>query len=85
MADISLVAREQHVHLSDNVSPVLGDGNPNTTYARFRLRPEDSALAGLTPHLNETYSRDDFEGFQTHCASRGVTVSRSHISVPAQR
>ncbi|RPD57038.1 glycoside hydrolase [Lentinus tigrinus ALCF2SS1-6] len=61
---------EFHVHLSDNVSP---RGNPNA-YARFRLRPEDSALAGLTPHLNETYSRAEFEDFQTHCAARGVTI-----------
>ncbi|RDX51093.1 glycoside hydrolase [Lentinus brumalis] len=61
---------EFHVHLSDNVSP---RGNPNA-YARFRLRPEDPALAGLTPHLNETYSRAEFEEFQAHCAARGVTV-----------
>ncbi|KAI0720006.1 glycoside hydrolase [Cerioporus squamosus] len=61
---------ELHVHLSDNVSP---RGNPNA-YARFRLRPEDPALAGLTPHLNETYSRAEFDEFQTHCAARGVTV-----------
>ncbi|KAH9944197.1 glycoside hydrolase [Epithele typhae] len=65
---------EFHVHLSDNVSPQLGDGNASTTYARFRLRPEDDALAGLTPHLNETYSREDFEAFQTHCTARGVTI-----------
>ncbi|KAI0778402.1 glycoside hydrolase [Trametes elegans] len=61
---------EFHVHLSDNVAP---RGDPNA-YARFRLRPEDSALAGLTPHLNETYSRPEFEAFQAHCAARGVTV-----------
>ncbi|OSD03296.1 glycoside hydrolase family 20 protein [Trametes coccinea BRFM310] len=61
---------EFHVHLSDNVAP---RGNPNA-YARFRLRPEDPALAGLTPHLNETYSREEFEAFQAVCAARGVTV-----------
>ncbi|KAI9057723.1 glycoside hydrolase family 20 protein [Trametes sanguinea] len=61
---------EFHVHLSDNVAP---RGNFNA-YARFRLRPEDPALAGLTPHLNETYSREEFEAFQTGCAVRGVTV-----------
>ena len=64
-------ARVQHVHLSDNVSP---QGNFNA-YARFRLRPEDQALAGLTPHLNETYSREEFDAFQAGCAARGVTVS----------
>ncbi|KAI0830532.1 glycoside hydrolase [Trametes gibbosa] len=61
---------EFHVHLSDNVSP---RGNFNA-YARFRLRPEDPALAGLTPHLNETYSRKEFDAFQASCAARGVTV-----------
>ncbi|KAI0361388.1 glycoside hydrolase [Trametes cingulata] len=61
---------EFHVHLSDNVSP---RGNFNA-YARFRLRPEDPALAGLTPHLNETYSRREFDAFQAGCAARGVTV-----------
>ncbi|KAA1471581.1 glycoside hydrolase [Dentipellis sp. KUC8613] len=61
---------EFHTHLSDNVE--LRD--PKTTYARFRLRPSDPALAGLTPHLNETYSREEFEDFQASCAARGVTV-----------
>ncbi|KAI0375221.1 glycoside hydrolase [Pilatotrama ljubarskyi] len=61
---------EFHVHLSDNVSP---RGNFNA-YARFRLRPEDPALAGLTPHLNETYTRQEFDAFQAGCAARGVTV-----------
>ncbi|KAI0031627.1 glycoside hydrolase superfamily, partial [Vararia minispora EC-137] len=67
-------ASEFHVHLSDNVSPVLAGGNPNTTYARFRLRPTDPALAGLTPHVNETYSTAEFVEFQRACAARGVTV-----------
>lgn len=58
----------QHVHLSDNVSP-NGDIN---AYARFRLRSE---FEGLTPHVNETYSREEFEDFQQSCALRGVTVS----------
>ncbi|KAI0639628.1 glycoside hydrolase [Trametes polyzona] len=61
---------EFHVHLSDNVSP---RGNANA-YARFRLRPEDPALSGLTPHLNETYSREEFDAFQAGCAARGVTI-----------
>ncbi|KAI0322697.1 glycoside hydrolase [Amylostereum chailletii] len=63
---------EFHVHLSDNVA--IQNDDAAATYARFRLRPEDPSLAGLTPHLNETYSRDEFEHFQTHCAARGVTV-----------
>lgn len=71
----------QHVHLSDNVSP---RGNFNA-YARFRLRPEDPALAGLTPHLNETYSRAEFDAFQAACAARGVTVSSSWMSSRALR
>lgn len=56
-----------HVHLSDNLSP-NGDFN---TYARFRLRSE---FEGLTPHVNETYSREEFDNFQQSCALRGVTV-----------
>ncbi|KAI0358296.1 glycoside hydrolase [Trametes cingulata] len=62
---------EFHVHLSDNVAPQNGDHN---VYARFRLRPEDPALAGLTPYLNETYLREEFDAFQAGCAARGVTV-----------
>ncbi|VDB91480.1 unnamed protein product [Peniophora sp. CBMAI 1063] len=67
-------ANEFHTHLSDNVSPAVQGGDANTTYARFRLRPETASLAGLTPHINETYSQSEFEDFQQHCASRGVTV-----------
>jgi hypothetical protein len=70
----------QHVHLSDNVSPVLEGNNPDTTYARFRLRPTNTSLAGLTPHLNETYSTEEFEAFQHFCAARGVTVSAITIA-----
>ncbi|KAI0673353.1 glycoside hydrolase superfamily [Trametes maxima] len=61
---------EFHVHLSDNLP---GDVDFDA-YARFRLRPEDPALAGLTPHLNETYTRSEFDAFQARCAARGVTV-----------
>lgn len=66
-----LILLFQHVHLSDN----YGIDVTNTTYARFRLRPSNPDLAGLTPHLNETYTYDEFIGFQGHCAARGVTVS----------
>ncbi|THH14356.1 hypothetical protein EW146_g5966 [Bondarzewia mesenterica] len=58
----------RHVHLSDN----LGVGD--TAYARFRLRPTSPNFDGLTPHLNETYSREEFADFQSRCAARGVTV-----------
>ncbi|KAF8590712.1 glycoside hydrolase family 20 protein [Ramaria rubella] len=58
---------EFHVHLSDNISP----GADFNAYARFRLRSE---FSGLTPHVNETYSREEFEDFQRQCAARGVTV-----------
>ncbi|GJE85784.1 glycoside hydrolase family 20 protein [Phanerochaete sordida] len=61
---------EFHVHLSDNVSP---NGHADA-YARFRLHSDNPALAGLTPFVNETYSREEFDDFQTTCARRGVTV-----------
>lgn len=32
-------------------------------------------VSALTPHVNETYSREEFEDFQQQCAARGVTVS----------
>ncbi|KZV69808.1 glycoside hydrolase family 20 protein [Peniophora sp. CONT] len=67
-------ANEFHTHLSDNVSPVIQNVDANMTYARFRLRPETTSLAGLTPFINETYSQAEFEDFQQHCAARGVTV-----------
>ncbi|KAF9456437.1 glycoside hydrolase [Collybia nuda] len=57
---------EFHVHLSDNLPGV----DPNA-YARLRLR---SMVSELTPHVNETYSREQFEDFQQQCAARGVTV-----------
>ncbi|KAJ3535903.1 hypothetical protein NM688_g6912 [Phlebia brevispora] len=61
---------EFHVHLSDNVNP---NGHEDA-YARFRLRAENPEFAGLAPHVNETYSRAEFEDFQQSCAARGVTV-----------
>lgn len=62
---------EFHVHLSDNISPM---GHPDA-YARFRLRSANPALAGLTPYLNETYTREEFDDLQTTCARRGVTIT----------
>ncbi|KAI0127264.1 glycoside hydrolase, catalytic core [Xylariales sp. AK1849] len=65
-----------HLHLSDNLW-----NNPNYTreqslelYARFRLWSEDSAVAGLNLHANESYDRATFDAIQASCASRGVTV-----------
>lgn len=65
-----------HFHLSDNLY-----NNPNYTleqsldlYARFRLWSDDSAVAGLNLHANESYDQTAFEGIQSSCASRGVTV-----------
>jgi len=61
----------QHLHLSDNLFP-SGSVPASKIYARLRLR--SSQFPGLTPHINETYSREEFEDLQQHCASRGVTV-----------
>ncbi|KAJ9143051.1 Glycoside hydrolase [Pleurostoma richardsiae] len=65
-----------HLHLSDNLY-----NNANYTreqslelYARFRLWSDDSAVAGLNLHANESYDRQTFDSIQSTCASRGVTV-----------
>ena len=43
-------------------------------YARFRPYSEDSAVAGLNTHTNESYTRKDFDYMQRSCAARGVTI-----------
>ncbi|KAF7799327.1 hypothetical protein EIP86_010559 [Pleurotus ostreatoroseus] len=66
---------EFHVHLSDNVNP---QGHPDA-YARFRLRAENPEFSGLAPHVNETYSRAEFDDFQQTCAARGVTPGHALV------
>lgn len=65
-----------HLHLSDNLY-----NNPNYTlqqsldlYARFRLWSDDAALEGLNLYANESYDQAAFEGVQSKCAARGVTI-----------
>lgn len=43
-------------------------------YATFRLRSEESSVAGLNKRANESYSYDQFNHIQRQCAQRGVTV-----------
>ncbi|KAL0956904.1 hypothetical protein HGRIS_003009 [Hohenbuehelia grisea] len=66
-------ASEFHLHLSDNLPGRVG-ADLNSTYARFRLRTDKDEFAGLTPHLNETYSKEEFDDLQASCAARGVTI-----------
>lgn len=61
---------EFHLHLSDNINP-MGHSN---AYARFRLHSDNASFAGLTPFVNETYSRAEFDDLQQSCALRGVTI-----------
>lgn len=66
---------EFHYHLSDNYP--LNRGHNETwqsVYSQFSLLPEDESLHGIIGRQNETLSRAEFEDFQAHCASRGVTV-----------
>jgi hexosaminidase len=66
-----------HIHLSDNLynNVELYDREASLNlYARFRLYSEAEELAGLNTHLNESYTREQFEHVQSACASRGVTV-----------
>ncbi|EFX04405.1 glycoside hydrolase [Grosmannia clavigera kw1407] len=64
------------LHLSDNLyhNPNYTEEQSNELYARFRLWSEESAVAGLNLHANESYDRATFDTIQTKCASRGVTV-----------
>ncbi|KIJ38394.1 glycoside hydrolase family 20 protein, partial [Sphaerobolus stellatus SS14] len=62
---------EFHVHLSDNLFPSATI--PFTKiYAPFRLH--SPKFPQLTPHINESYSREEFDTFQQKCANRGITV-----------
>ncbi|KAK2476995.1 hypothetical protein H9L39_12219 [Fusarium oxysporum f. sp. albedinis] len=67
---------EFHYHLSDNYPLNRGKNDSwRDVYSHFSLLPGDKSLRGiLHGRENETLSRDDFMGLQSHCASRGVTV-----------
>ncbi|KAF9497944.1 glycoside hydrolase, partial [Pleurotus eryngii] len=67
-------ASEFHSHLSDKL-PGRVVGPPNLMYARFRLRSDELGFAGLFPHVDEIYSRKEFDDLQRSCASRGVTIT----------
>lgn len=66
-----------HLHLSDNF-------NINTNlysrefslelFARFRLWSDSEVVSGLNKYKNESYTREQFEGIQSVCAARGVTI-----------
>ncbi|OAQ97582.1 hypothetical protein LLEC1_06201 [Akanthomyces lecanii] len=70
------------LHLSDNVIAPVNQGNFRDIYARFRLWSESQAVQGLNPHLNESYTREDFDEIQSKCAARGVTIL-PEIEAPA--
>lgn len=65
-----------HLHLSDNLynNAIYSAERSLELYARFRLWSDDSAVAGLNLHANESYDRPTFDAIQASCASRGVTV-----------
>lgn len=66
-----------HVHLSDNLynnKAIYTRERSLELYARFRLWSDAEAVAGLNPHRNESYSRDQFDAVQARCAARGVAV-----------
>ncbi|KAI1433993.1 putative beta-N-hexosaminidase [Xylaria sp. CBS 124048] len=66
---------EFHYHATDNYP--LSRGHNETwfeVYSQFSFRPESEDLQGLIQRRNETLTRADFEDFQQHCASRGITV-----------
>jgi len=66
-----------HLHISDNLYnnvDIYSLERQLELYARFRLLSNNSAVAGLDLHPNESYTRQDFDGIQYGCAARGVTV-----------
>lgn len=66
---------EFQYHLMDNY-PLNRGRNETWTevYSHFALIPENSELDPLVERRNESLSRDQFEDFQQHCASRGITI-----------
>ncbi|KAI1790977.1 glycoside hydrolase [Ganoderma leucocontextum] len=71
---------EIHLHASDNLwNPAFlyGEGNEGwkRLYAAFRFRPPaGSALDGLVPRKNESWTKREFLEMQQTCVSHGVTV-----------
>ncbi|KAI0354733.1 glycoside hydrolase [Trametes cingulata] len=71
---------EMHLHASDNLwNPAFlyGDGNEGWKhlYAAFRFQPPSgSAIEGLVPRKNESWTRQEFTQMQASCARHGVTV-----------
>ena len=66
-----------HLHLSDNLIFSASSYTAQQSlelYAAFRLKSDDSAVAGLDTRANESYTKSDFENIQKSCASRGVTI-----------
>ncbi|WYZ46666.1 hypothetical protein EsH8_IX_000891 [Colletotrichum jinshuiense] len=65
------------LHLSDNLYnnvAIYSRERSLSLYAAFRLWSDDPAVAGLNVRANESYTRAVFDGVQTACAARGVTV-----------
>ncbi|TBU26808.1 glycoside hydrolase [Dichomitus squalens] len=71
---------ELHLHASDNLwNPAFlyGEGNEGweKLYAAFRFQPPaGSALDGLVPRKNESWTKQEFLDLQQTCASHGVTI-----------
>ncbi|KAI0756176.1 glycoside hydrolase [Daedaleopsis nitida] len=71
---------ELHLHASDNLwNPAFlyGDGNEGwrNLYAAFRFQPPvASAIEGLVPRKNESWTRESFLEMQKTCASHGVAI-----------
>ncbi|TFK88899.1 glycoside hydrolase family 20 protein [Polyporus arcularius HHB13444] len=71
---------EMHLHASDNLwNPAFlyGDGNEGwkNLYAAFRFQPPaGSALDGLVPRKNESWTKQEFMDMQRTCANHGVAV-----------
>ena len=68
---------EFHIHASDNlwIPSLLYGPDWRSLYSGFRFKPpQDSPVAGLVPHRNESWSFTRFAALQSHCARRGVTI-----------
>ncbi|KAK5046353.1 hypothetical protein LTR84_008497 [Exophiala bonariae] len=66
---------EFHYHSNDNYPLNRGHNETwNKVYSQYSIRPEDPSLEGMVQRVFQTLSPADFEDFQQHCASRGVTV-----------